>query len=248
MSQVKVAATNKAVILAAGRGSRLRELGPSKPLTHVDGIPLIERVIRTAAEGGADGIVVVTGYLGDDVRRFLDALSGRVDISIEYAAHTEWHMGNGRSLLAAAPLLNAPFHVLMSDHLFDPEIMRDLRRTPLPAGSARLAVDSNLQNPYVDLDDVTKVLQQDGLIREIGKTIASYNVFDTGVFYCTPALIAAIEASIVEHNDDSLSGGMRRLARAGKAEVMDIGARTWIDVDDPAAHGLASRLFSLKAV
>jgi len=250
MSQVKVAATNKvkAVILAAGRGSRLRELGPSKPLTHVDGIPLIERVIRTAAEGGADGIVVVTGYLGDDVRRFLDALSGRVDISIEYAANTEWHMGNGRSLLAAAPLLNAPFHVLMSDHLFDPEIMRDLRRTPLPAGSARLAVDSNLQNPYVDLDDVTKVLQQDGLIREIGKTIASYNVFDTGVFYCTPALIAAIEASIVEHNDDSLSGGMRRLARAGKAEVMDIGARTWIDVDDPAAHGLASRLFSLKAV
>ena len=158
------------------------------------------------------------------------------------------HLGNGRSLLAAAPLIDGPFHILMSDHLFDPEIMRSLRRVPLPAGSARLAVDSNLKNPYVDLDDVTKVLQVDGLITEIGKTIPSYNVFDTGVFYCTPALIAAIEASIAEHNDDSLSGGMRRLARMGKAETMDIGTRTWIDVDDPAAHGLASRLFSLKAV
>lgn len=247
---MKIAASNKvkAVILAAGQGSRLRELGPSKPLTHVDGIPLIERVIRTAAEGGADGIIAVTGYRGDDVRRFLDGLAARVSISIEYADNTEWQKGNGRSLLAAAPLIDGPFHVLMSDHLFDPEIMRSLRRMPLPAGSACLAVDSNLKNPYVDLDDVTKVLQVDGLIKEIGKTIPEYNVFDTGVFYCTPALIDAIKASIAEHNDDSLSGGMRRLARMGKAAAMDIGARTWIDVDDPAAHGLASRLFSLKAV
>jgi 1L-myo-inositol 1-phosphate cytidylyltransferase len=250
MSQVKIATTNKikAVILAAGRGSRLRELGPSKPLTHVDGIPLIERVIRTAAEGGADGIIAVTGYLGDDVRRFLDTLAARVSIGIEYADNKDWHMGNGRSLLAAAPLIEGPFHVLMSDHLFDPQIMRDLRRTALPAGGARLAVDRDLNNPYVDLDDVTKVLEEGGLIREIGKTIPTYNVFDTGVFYCTPGLISAIEASIAEHNDDSLSGGMRRLARQNKAEVMDIGAKTWIDVDDPAAHSLASRLFSLKAV
>jgi 1L-myo-inositol 1-phosphate cytidylyltransferase len=247
---MKIAASNKvkAVILAAGQGSRLRELGPSKPLTHVDGIPLIERVIRTAAEGGADGIVAVTGYRGDDVRRFLDGLAARVSISIEYADNTEWQKGNGRSVLAAAPLIDGPFHVLMSDHLFDPEIMRSLRRTPLPSGAARLAVDSNLQNPYVDLDDVTKVLAEGGLIKEIGKTIPKYNVFDTGVFYCTPSLIDAIGASIADNNDDSLSGGMRRLARMGKAEVMDIGARTWIDVDDPAAHGLASRLFSLKAV
>jgi 1L-myo-inositol 1-phosphate cytidylyltransferase len=247
---MKIAASNKtkAVILAAGQGSRLRELGPSKPLTHVDGIPLIERVIRAAAEGGADGIVAVTGYRGDDVRRFLDGLATRVSISIEYADNTEWQKGNGRSLLAAAPLLDGPFHVLMSDHLFDPEIMRALRRTPLPSGAARLAVDRNLKNQYVDLDDVTKVLEVDGLIKEIGKTIPEYNVFDTGVFYCTPALIDAINASIAEHNDDSLSGGMRRLARAGKAEIMDIGSRVWIDVDDPAAHNMALGLLSLKAV
>jgi 1L-myo-inositol 1-phosphate cytidylyltransferase len=250
MSQMKIATTNKikAVILAAGQGSRLRELGPSKPLTHVDGIPLIERVIRSAAEGGADGIVAVTGYRGDDVRRFLDTLAARVNISIEYADNAEWQKGNGRSLLAAAPLLSGPFHILMSDHLFDPEIMSTLRRAPLPAGGVRLAVDRNLENPCVDLDDVTKVLEDGGLIKEIGKTIPQYNVFDTGVFYSTLGLVEAIEASIAEHDDDSLSGGMRKLARAGKAEVMDIGSRVWIDVDDPAAHGLASRLFSLKAV
>src|SRR5581483_1026892 len=152
--------------------------------------------------------------------------SGRVDISIEYAANTEWHMGNGRSLLAAAPLLDAPFHILMSDHLFDPEIMRDLRAKPLPEVGGRLAVDLNLANPYVDLDDVTKVLHQDGRIKEIGKTIPSYNAFDTGVFYVTPALIDALNESIAESGDDSLSGGIRKLAKRGVMEVQDIGNRS----------------------
>lgn len=237
----------KAVILAAGRGSRLRELGPSKPLTHVDGVPLIERVIRTAAEAGADGVVVVIGYLGDRVRAFLDTLAGRVGLAIECAVNAEWQLANGRSILAAAPLLDAPFHILMSDHLFDPEIMRALRETPLPEGGGRLAVDTNLANPYVDLDDVTKVLHQAGRIREIGKTIASYNAFDTGVFYVTPALIDALRQSIAEDGDDSLSGGIRKLAKRGVMEIQDIGNRSWIDVDDPAAHGLASRLFRRAA-
>ena len=41
------------LIIAAGHGSRLRDVSPSKPLTPVAGVPLIERVIRAAAEGGA---------------------------------------------------------------------------------------------------------------------------------------------------------------------------------------------------
>jgi choline kinase len=237
----------KAVILAAGQGSRLRELGPSKPLTHVGGVPLIERVIRSAIEGGADGIVVVVGYLGDQVRAFLDGLAPRVGVPIEIAPNPDWQLSNGRSILAAAPLISAPFHILMSDHLFDPEIMRGLRRTALPAGAGRLATDSNLTNPNVDLDDVTKVLHVDGRITEIGKTIATYNAFDTGVFYVSPALIDAINTSIAESGDDSLSGGVRKLARSGLMEAVDIGSRDWIDVDDPAAHGLASRLFAKAA-
>src|SRR3954471_14988777 len=106
-------AKTKAVILAAGQGSRWRELGPSKPLTPLGGIPLIERVIRTAVDGGADGIVVVVGYLGDQVKAFCEALSPRVGVPIEIADNADWRMANGRSILAAAHLIDAPFHILM---------------------------------------------------------------------------------------------------------------------------------------
>ena len=40
----------KCLIIAAGKGSRLRQLGDSKPLIPILGVPLIERVIRIAME------------------------------------------------------------------------------------------------------------------------------------------------------------------------------------------------------
>ncbi|MFQ5716908.1 MAG: NTP transferase domain-containing protein, partial [Nitrospinales bacterium] len=52
----------KCLIIAAGRGSRLQMRGDSKPLIPIFGMPLIERVIRSAHEAGADDFYVVTGY------------------------------------------------------------------------------------------------------------------------------------------------------------------------------------------
>ena len=49
----------KCLIIAAGNGSRLQQKGGSKPLVPILGVPLIERVIRSAMEGGADEFYVV---------------------------------------------------------------------------------------------------------------------------------------------------------------------------------------------
>jgi len=54
----------KCLIIAAGKGSRLRQLGDSKPLIPLLGVPFIERAIRSAVEAGADDFYVVTGYQG----------------------------------------------------------------------------------------------------------------------------------------------------------------------------------------
>jgi 1L-myo-inositol 1-phosphate cytidylyltransferase len=138
-------------------------------------------------------------------------------------------------VLAAKELLDGPFHLMMADHIFDPEILKRLREKALHGSSLRLAVDTNLSNPLVDLADVTRVLMNGKRIAGIGKGLENYTAFDTGFFYCTPDLFAAIERSIADHGDDSLSGGVRELAREGKAEVLDIGALEWIDIDDPKA-------------
>ena len=51
----------KRLIIAAGKGGRLQQTGESKPLIPIFGVPLIERVVRSAQEAGADDFYVVTG-------------------------------------------------------------------------------------------------------------------------------------------------------------------------------------------
>jgi 1L-myo-inositol 1-phosphate cytidylyltransferase len=44
----------KCLIIAAGQGTRLKTKGEVKPLVPLLGVPLIERIIRSAVEGGTD--------------------------------------------------------------------------------------------------------------------------------------------------------------------------------------------------
>ena len=88
----------------------------------------------------------------------------------------------------------------------------------------------------VDMDDVTRVMAKDGLIQNIGKGIEDYNCFDTGIFLCNPVLFSALEQSVRETGDDSLSGGVRTLAGKGRVRAMPIDGRFWIDIDDPERY------------
>ena len=99
-----------------------------------------------------------------------------------------------------------------------------------------LATDANLSNPLVDLEDVTRVYEEQGFIRQIGKGIEHYNAFDTGIFLCTPGLFESLEISIRRDKDASLSGGIRILAESNLAMSKDIDNRFWLDVDDSRTY------------
>ena len=225
----------KCLIIAAGKGHRLRSKGDSKPLVPLFGIPLIERVIRCALKAGADDFFVVTGYQGEGVRVFLDRLAERLGIGITPIVNEDWEKENGLSVLKARDFLSEPFLLLMADHLFDPSIVRKLAELPLADGGITLGVDGNRSNPLVDLEDVTRVKTEGGKIRDIGKNLKEYNGFDTGLFVCTPAIFDALERCEEETGDTSLSAAVRKLASNGKANVIDINGQFWIDVDDPDA-------------
>ena len=230
----------KCLILAAGQGTRLRWRGEVKPLVPLLGVPLIERIIRSAMEGGVDDFYVVTGYEGEKVGDFLQHLSGRVNVAITRIQNKEWQKENGFSVLQARELLDEPFVLLMGDHLFDPAIIRSLQQQPLKEGEILLAVDSNTNNPLVDLEDVTKVRVIDGLIQNIGKTIDDFNGFDTGIFLCTPTIFESLEhASKIKH-DTTLSAAIRVLAENNHAKPLQT-KEFWIDIDDEKAYQKAEK-------
>ena len=138
------------MILAAGRGERLRPLTDQlpKPLIRIGGRCLIEYQLQSLASAGIQRVVINLAYLGD----MIEAEVGdgqRYGLSIVYSREPEGAMGTGGGIRQALPLINSdPFIVLNSD------IWTDFSPRNLPdrvAGNAHLVlVDNPPHNPAGD--------------------------------------------------------------------------------------------------
>jgi 1L-myo-inositol 1-phosphate cytidylyltransferase len=236
-----------AVILAAGFGSRLRQVSASKPLTPIGGIPLLELGFSQAARAGATRAVVVTGHHADAVEAALPAIAERVGIDAVAQRVSDWSKPNGHSVIAGASQVGGSFLLMMADHIFANGILERLAECVMTDRGVTLAIDRRLDSPLIDPDDATWVrTDESGFIRAIGKDIADYDAVDCGAFLATQELPAAIEAAIRSGRPGSLSDGMQVLADAGRAATVDIGETWWIDVDDPRAHELAEAHLSAR--
>ncbi|UZK65005.1 phosphocholine cytidylyltransferase family protein [Sphingomonas sp. M1-B02] len=218
-----------AILLAAGEGSRLRPAAPFKPLCPVAGRPLLDHAVQGLAEAGLRRVIVVLGYGAEAIEAHIAARSW--PIAVETVRVEDYRKPNGSSLLAAEPLVaGADALLAMCDHLVDPALYRRMAEAGAGAG-ARLGVDRRIGSDWVDLDDVTCVATDGERIVAIGKGLAEYDCFDTGVFAIGPALFAALRTL----EAPSLTEGMRILAAAGTALAVECGDLDWIDVDDQPA-------------
>ena len=224
-----------AVILAAGMGSRLRDMAPLKPLCPVAGKPLIDHALDGLASAGFRRAIVILGYGGDEIARHLARRSG--PLVVETARTPDWEQPNGVSVLAAAPLLAGSDAVLaMCDHLVTPDLYARLARAGT-GGGLRLGIDRRIGHPWVDPEDVTCVATHGDRIGAIAKGLATFDAYDTGVFAIGPAFLDAL----AKLDAPSISQGVTALAALHLAFVEDCSDLTWLDVDDAKALHAAER-------
>lgn len=240
-----MAQINTAVIIAAGRGSRLdNDSGTPKPLRKVLGVALIERIIMCAARAGMTRVVVVVGFEKDKIITFLK--NKKWPVTVETVENTEWEKSNGVSVLSAQKVVNEDFALLMSDHIFDPNSLKALCHAGLEGSLLRLAVDYRLSEIF-DMPDATKVEVQNGRISQIGKDLVQFNAVDTGMFIISQEFFKVLaEEQAARNGDCSLSHGVGRLAREGRALTFDVSRGYWQDVDDAAGLKQAEKVL-LKA-
>ena len=95
----------KAMILAAGKGERMRPLTLTtpKPLVRAGGVPLIEYHLRALAAAGFTEIVINHAWLGQQIEDYLGDGS-RYGVSIRYSAEGE-PLETGGGIFRALPLL-----------------------------------------------------------------------------------------------------------------------------------------------
>jgi choline kinase len=131
---------NPCLILAAGKGTRLRKAsnGLPKPLVDFRGKPILEHIILGAQEAGINRFVIVVGYGSELIRLwFNQRFRGRV--SVTWVENPEYEKQNGISALKARDVLQQNFLLLMADHVFEPQTARVLIKQPLAPGEVILA-------------------------------------------------------------------------------------------------------------
>ncbi|MCK5379771.1 MAG: NTP transferase domain-containing protein [Acidobacteria bacterium] len=107
----------QAVILAAGRGTRLSPVTDdrSKAMVPVLGRPLVDRVVETLAVNGLRDLVMVIGPDDDEIRRFFTSETS-LDVTVQFVVQEE-RLGMAHALGLAAPLIDGPFVLSACDSL-----------------------------------------------------------------------------------------------------------------------------------
>ncbi len=151
------------VILAAGMAKRLRPLTDSKPkcLLQVGGRTLLERTVCAMQQAGISQFVVVTGYLSEMIRDFLQVHFPSLNITYIHNADFE-HNNNIFSLWLSMQVVRGKEFLLMdSDILCDPAVVKRIAQEPESA----LALNRH----ECGEEEIKVIVDGEGHITEISK-------------------------------------------------------------------------------
>jgi len=110
----------KAIIMAAGKGKRLRPITEwvPKPLLPIGGQPIIGTLLTNLRAAGISDVLVIVGHLADKMRRFLGDGSG-YGVRLTYREQRE-RLGTAHAVMQAVDFISGETMVLAGDTAFGP--------------------------------------------------------------------------------------------------------------------------------
>ena len=228
----------KAVILAAGRGTRMRKLTADvpKPMIQVRGKPVLQHIVEGLRDAGIRDCLVVVGYRADAVQDFFGDGS-RYNVAIQYKTQTVQD-GTGRVVeLAHEFVTDRPFILAYGDILVAPANYKRL---------VNLSDDVDAMLTVTRGEDVSKggaVFVNDQMavvdIREksdswSGLSEDAIPFYNAGLYAFRPSIFdftARLKPS--PRGEYELTDAIRALAQSGKKVKALALTGEWADVRDP---------------
>jgi glucose-1-phosphate thymidylyltransferase long form len=223
----------KAVVLAAGEGTRLRPLTEDTPkgMVEVDGQPILTHCFDQLVELGADELVVVVGYRKEVIiEHYGDAFD---DTPITYT-HQREQSGLAHALLTAEEHVDDDFMLMLGDNVFSANLADVVRRQRESRADAAFLVEE------VEWDEASRYGVCDtnnyGEIVEVVEKPADppSNLVMTGFYTFTPAIFHACHLVQPSNRGEyEISEAIDLLIQSGRT-IDAIGIEGWrIDVGYP---------------
>lgn len=244
----------KAIVLAAGMGSRLGRVSESapKPLTEVNGVSILGNALNILVESDYQEVVIVIGYQGTKIRTYVDSL--QLPIAIRYIENSDWSKTNNLySLYLASHELKSSegITLLEGDIFFRPSVIASLDAM---TGAECLAVVSPLtplmEGTFAELDS-------NGLVRKFGSSktndhltstrpLKTANIYYLPAEFCTNYLIDELERfASAGHLNDYYEVTFKNACKLGHPfRVIEVDPTSWIEIDNLYDLRIASYQFS----
>ena len=225
---------NKAVLLAAGRGTRMRELTVDlpKPMIEVRGKPVLQYIVEGLRDAGVRKFLIIVGYRAETVSNFFGDGS-RYKIDIQYATQVVQD-GTGRVVdLARNFAGDSSFVLSYGDILVDPANYKPLLDLPddveaiirVTRGEDVSKGGAVFLNERMELVDLRE---------KVEPSEASSPWYNAGLYAFRPSIFeftAKLQPS--PRGEYELTDAVRDLAHSGKkVKALEI-AGEWADVRDP---------------
>ena len=218
-----------AMILAAGRGERLRPLTDHlpKPLIKIGDRCLIEHHLVALAQAGVDQVVINLDHLGDMIESHIGD-GKRYGLSVVYSREPEGALDTGGGIRQALRLITTdPFVVLNSD------IWTDLYLDSLPDGidgqGHLLLVDNPVHNPAGDFHLLGQKVLNQPVGNSVSLTFSGIGIYRHSLFDDSP------------RGRFPLAGLLRQAADGNQLSGQHFSGQ-WIDV------GTVDRLFEARRI
>lgn len=239
----------KAIILAAGFGSRLRPLTEMthKSLLPVSGVSIMERMLSAIIQNQITDIAVVTGYRSADVRNFISERFPSINVT--YINNEKYENTNtGYSLLLCEKFVGGDAFVKFdADVVFEPTVLKKLINAP---HETCLCIDTNI---HLEAEEVKVITNADGGVVAVGKKLdpnlargESIGIEKIGPeagkqLFAELKKLMEHEENWQEYYDDSYT----TLVNAGVPfAAVDITGLAWVEVDTHADYDRAQTLFA----
>ena len=225
----------QAIIMAAGLGSRLKDLTTATPkaLIEAGGRPLIDYALAFAKAAGATRRVVVGGFHHADVAARVRAVAPDAVI----VENTEYKKGNLISMRTGERALEPGAFLLMNtDHIYKPAIADVVRRACEAATEITGFCDFDRT---LGPDDMKVGLDAQRRVAEMAKTLPTWDCGYVGMtfvpaarrdaYFATATRVSAEQGDAI-HVESILVG----LARVGTPpHIADISGHGWLEIDEP---------------
>ncbi len=243
----------QAIILAAGMGRRLKKLTENQPkcMVTVNGIPMIERMLKQLDHYNLNRIILVTGHKGEELQSFVSSLP--LSTPVTYIDNPVYKTTNNiySLYLAKDQLLMDDTILLESDLIFEQEVLTQIISDPYPNLALVAHFESWMDGTVVLLDEQDNIMKfltrKDFRFEDIHSYYKTVNIYKFSRSFSATHYVPFLEAySKALGNNEYYEQVLKVISLLDdhdlKASRLENGF--WYEIDDEQDLDIAESIFT----